>query len=590
MSRKSFQQRKFHMSRRQALGAMGAAGAISAFSNPIGALLNGLVQGIFARAQAGPGVPLPTYMLYCMGGGPPGYIFQPMAPYESIANVAQDARGHANTRFLPTPSGGRFADLSSVPVTVAGVTTNMPNLWASKIPTVGGGWTDMSQLMANMMMVNSFTREADGHQADSLQLERPLGSPVSIAGAVADRSARPVPAAAMGESPAALFRAHTTGLVYSEGKYQNLNAILDPFNRPSGELASSYLSRRDAMDVAVNSVMSALGSLAGSNQPGADALWSVAGRAEAQVRQGVGDLANEYASRLAKYQDLIMRSKDYSTYPMMGITDRPVAYSSLPKDSKGNCWLTLTMYENKFATNADLRTILGPDTTVEALAESFAVAEYLLSRGFSSSFIGATSGPAALAFQNPLLWGMPPTSAGPANGNWYNDSHAGSPLIDLIAFGFMYRSIAACVYELIRVLKSSTVAPFDQSVIQIAGEFGRSSDDPYSVQDADGVTRYHGTGHGWWGANTTIFSGMIKRPYVFGNPYRNAGGSGTWGGAGKTLVGGVSRKLVYGNVCSTIATLLETENPTPNDQALLAKNTDGSVAPTIDLAKITDAA
>jgi hypothetical protein len=521
-----------------------------------------------------------------------------MNPYESLDNLAQDPRGHVNSRFLETPANGRFADLSSEPVQSAGVTTNMPSLWTSQMPVRNGGWAPMADAMKHMLMVNSFTRESDGHQADSQQLERPLGSQVSIAGAVADRSRRSVPAAAMGESPRELFRANSTGLVYAEGYTGNLAGILSPFNRPSGEIQPGFLSRREAMDRAVASVMSTLGTWAGSNQPGADALWSVAGRAEAQVRQGVGDLVDEYATLLAKYRDIMVRSADYLTHPLSGITDRAVPYSAFPKDSRGNCWLTLTMEDGPaYLRNADLRTMLTPSSYVGGLAETFAVVEYLLTHGFSSSIISATPGVYGLNFENCLKWGTSsaPATLGTISSHWYNDSHGGSPMIDLIAFGFMYRAIFACVHELIQVLKESTVSPWEQTVIQVAGEFSRSSGDPYQVKDADGVVRYHGTGHGWTGACTTLFSGMIKRPWVLGNPLRSDAygeypGSGTWGTAGSSIIGGVRRRLVYGNVCSTIAEMLEIENPTPNDKSLVTKNSDGSVVPISELgtAKIVD--
>ncbi|MEK6773672.1 MAG: hypothetical protein AABY64_07010 [Bdellovibrionota bacterium] len=385
------QKKQTLMSRRDLMKSMGR---IAAGVAPMQLLINGLVDGLVNKAYAqsvNTNLPPRNYLYLMMGGGIPRWQWdQPLVPYESNTSIIQSNQrlSHVFTRF--TDNGGTYERpyYATKTITRNGVTLNMPHIWGNSIPTANGGSVPMENLLDNMLMMRSFDGLIDFHaEAQSIQI-RPSGSAPSLDGLVADRSKKPLPAASFGGADN--FRSGKGAGIATCNGNDALNQLMSPFAR-SGDynpfqqgktvndgLSSTFLSRRDAIDLAVKNALTQLGSVAKSRYPGSEALYSVRNLAEPLIKQGITNLLPVYTGLVAKYKALITR---VASVGMPGITDKSVSTSNLAPESgneaKYNGYKIQTMIPDIIEVrNPNLASIIQASTNITELAESFAVAEY----------------------------------------------------------------------------------------------------------------------------------------------------------------------------------------------------------------------
>lgn len=564
--------------RRQVLGMMASTSLLPLIEDPLKALITGMADGLISKAQAAenPSAPPPRNYIYVgIAGAPARWFFDlPFFPY-SATTPGMIANSNVNTNF----NAAGVPEYRRIAITKGGETLYMPYLWASTIPTAAGGEVPMGNLLENMLMIRGIHSPIDGHAGNHyLQLQPQTGGP-SLGGLVADASTKPIPAVRVDsefwsayKSPRGIGQVNLYGFpIFSNPTAppptNPLGQLLSPFNKTSDNLPASYLSRRQAMDLSIRRVLDTAALYAKSNVPGASALYSLRGKAETLIRDGIGNVASEYSTLYAKYRSLITRCAQGVNpgagrlSPMLGITDRPVAPSSDPfANSFYNHVEVVT------AVNPDLRTLLQDSSTPIALAESMAVAEYLIKNGYSSSvtcglnlFVMGMNCMVA-ANRAPLTAEMNRLSL---------DSHGNGAYVDLILSSFVWRSVAACLNELITQLKAANL--WNETVIQLSTEFGRK---PREVAV--------GSDHGIESGSVSVFSGAINKPFVVGDTQIAADPSltlyqGTWGYGAENDVGGGKARLTQGYAASTIAHLLRVKTPTPNNLTLLQELANGGV-------------
>ena len=559
--------KKNFVSRRQAISMMGLCGAASFLKTPSELLISGLVDGVFSRAQAQATGTQPRNHIYVnLNGGPARWFWDlPLVPY--AGNLPVLSNPHVNTKFSDAGISAGQPEYQTVAVTRQGVTLNMPSLWSTDIPTVGGGQVPMVNLLDNMLMIRGVNMRMDGHPDNNDKQVRPLMAAPSLGGLVADRSHRPLPAVGLPGGPNGVFKSgRGIGQVQLESYSDPLRKIMQPFSRTADALAPAYLSRRQALDAALERALASLGEYARSSGAGSESLETARKSAEALIRQGIGDVSGEYTRLLAKYSALIDRC---AIDPVPGVTDKPVRYSDM---IVANGFTPQTSVHEGFIRNADLRTVLQTSSNPGSLAEGFAVAEYLIKNKLSSAVTLGSGRVFGLRFED-LRDRATPTVAGTTGaGTWGYDEHFGGSVLSVIINTFLFRCLSACLYEFINVLKADGL--FDESVIQIGAEFSRN---PRRDQS--------GSDHGWMANCTSLFSGSIKKPMVLGNtlldsPYAD----GTWGAAATVQVDGAKQQLTIGHSTSTVAHLLRVQPILSNNGTLVAETTSG-LEPTIELAQ-----
>jgi hypothetical protein len=563
--------------RRQALGMIGSAALAPVLFDPVRVLLNGLVDGILAKAQAvAAGVPPRRYVYVGLPGGKARWAFdQPLVPYSGSAVMRNP---HVVTRFQDGGSKAGAPVYATVPVTRNGVTLHMPHLWGSTIPVAGGGTVPMADLLTNMLIIRGVNMAQDGHATNFYKQTRPVNSAPSLDGRVADHSSAPVPAVGMPGGSAEVFKSEKgIGLVYTDDLwlYGNpLSKILAPFDAAPDAVPSGFMSRRLAMETAVNQAMASLATEASQRMPGSENLYSLRNTAEQALKNGIGDVLGAYTRLRDKYQAI---ARATVALAMPGITDKPAYLTDLATYNAGKINQTILSPGSYYVRNPDLTTLIGATTMINGLAESLAVAEYLILQGYSTSVSMGGGGIQGVRMIDYRESSNPGVSLGDSNeGYWYTDEHGGGSVTGMILNSLHFRVLAACLYEFVQALKRAGL--FNETVIQISSEFGRTPRKDESGSD-----------HGWMAQSTSLISGVITRPTVLGNVRVDGsayGGDnpGSWGAAALTMVENVPQELTIGHMTSTVAELLRVEPIMPNNKTLVTES-GGAITPTVELAR-----
>jgi len=309
-----------------------------------------------------------------------------------------------------------------------------------------------------------------------------------------------------------------------------------------------------------------------ARSPGSVALRNNVSQAERKLLAGVAGVAAEWAPLVGKYRALITAVAKDKAVP--GIMDGAI------KDSvAGRRRVALanpaTIVDP--GVDFDARALVSDNSSVSNLAESFAIAEYLLMNDLSSSIhlsVGEPSGP------HPKTGVMT---------RFNMDMHGQGRGSALVISAFYYRSLAACLHEFTNVLKNKALAGgqnlFDETVIHLCSEFSRS---PRSAGE--------GSDHGWGANVTSLISGAINTPFVAGNiyttpnnetfrdDYSNATYGGTWGLGAPVKVDNGDNILHAGYAASAVAAALRVESPNSNFVSVLTEGV-GGLKPASDLGK-----
>jgi len=263
-----------------------------------------------------------------------------------------------------------------------------------------------------------------------------------------------------------------------------------------------------------------------------------------------------------KYTNLMKRSSsNESALRLSGVDDVVVA---------GRSMAGYDVSDSDYFTGSNMNDIVTENSVVDGLAESLAIAEFMLKQNLSSAFsfgIGGLTDTRVTQTAN--------KTNGSINGErgfgFGLDTHFLGSHPALIMHSRFYRAFSAGLFEFIQQLKSVPTSKgnlFNQTAIVVNSEFNRSA-------RMSGI----GSDHGTDSANYSIFSGMVKDLTVLGNvksadPSEAYGGS--WGqAAGLKELGG--RSAILGNCLSTVSAMVEVKTPMPNDQSFVAKQNDAIV-------------
>ncbi|RYD84123.1 MAG: DUF1501 domain-containing protein [Verrucomicrobiaceae bacterium] len=437
----------------------------------------------------------------------------------------------------------------------------MPQIWSWDIATTSG-WVPMANLLDNMIILRGLT-SFDGHVDSQIIQLRPRAGAPSIDGAVADRSQRPVPSLALAGSPNNAFGSGTgAGNLRIENTSVDANPlrnILTSFDRSPDHLSSTFLSRRDAMNEVMNRALASLGSAMKAQVPGSEKLSANRIIAEKMIRQGIGDVSSVYRTLVLKYRGLMGKcAQAHMLRNAPGVMDRDLKKSAFAPNvaTYGGITPFSDNFHDMFQYNA---TNPLNSSGVGGVAESFAIAEYLLCNGYSSSVVAGCHGIVGLNVPGYATWG------------W--DEHSAGTSISLIANSFAFRCVASCLYELTQKLTEAKV--FDETLIQLGGEFSRS---PRVDQ--------LGADHSPDGNVISLISGAIRSPCVIGNtkPSTDPAHPGNYGIGDTMNIDGGNRQPGTGQQSSTIAQILRVAPPVPNDSSLLTEGS-GGITAAVELAK-----
>lgn len=513
-------------------------------------ILQTLVHGMLTKAYAQSQGVDPRFFVdvYIGGGFHAPFFYLPLNPYnsQSVTYNTWNTNQWASGAPVYAPAT----------ISVAGETVRLPPVWGGTIPRHadwGGGFIPASEVAQHSMFFRGFRNAFDSHETNRLQIVRPDASQPSIAGVIADQSKKPVPAVHLNNYTAGLFASKKIGVksLYSGGS--TISPLVTPFSA-TAEM-NALLSRKDAFQSAFQNVMVSVA--ADAKRIGAEDLITTIGSAESLIRQNLGSLSAEYYTLATKYSNLIKSCGD-----LTGILTEAISPGLDPADPD---YLYRRWSSNPLTilTNADLRTIVTTNSTIQTLSDGFALAEFLMKYDLSHAVMFTFQGPSNLNLQY---------APGGTN-SWTIDMHDHGIGAALAPTAFMGRAYAACLYEFYR--RAMAAGRQDEIVCKVGSEFSRSP-------------RHDGTGadHGWEANCMMLFSGAIKKPAVLGNIVQGSETGtyrGTWGkGAVNNHEGNSSTILNMGHYASTLANAIGITSPTSNFLGLVTMSSDREIVPAID--------
>lgn len=513
---------------------------------------------------------LDNYVLLHLAGAPARWFFDsPIQPTKEHKRVA-------NNMIVNSFSDSSFA--SSKDISFSYQTTNafgyeMPLMWEYPIDSSIGKNGELKQLLKNAHIVRGCRMGVDGHSINARKIVAPNPNLPSITGLISDRSEKAIAAIGMSGSH---YPAHVTPLGGYRSEKTNSIFLIDKYSYSYfDDLFHSFLNAANSSKS--NDEMIDL--LLSQNSTLRESTHKKRNQARDLLKKNLNLLKEQYTERLNKYKIIIKNSS--SRRDLKGLTDKRIPGFERERlnenDNQDN--LNLFVLDDFFMGDSDLRDSL-KSVDFLGLAQQFALTEFLLVNNLSSTICVDVPSPTNLNLingysidhyddkTNKLSTKTPLAKFHDAKAKSFTfDSHS-SGLIAHHLFGTtFYYVFANCLTELTESLKASKIenqSVFDKTLIHISSEF-----------DREPRPDMMGSEHGYNGQLNTFLSGAIKEFKIVGNIYDTNKGTpatyydiGTWGeGAPMKFIS--DRPIVYGNIASSIASIMGVPTPTPNDRPLM---------------------
>jgi hypothetical protein len=536
-------------------------------ANPLEMFLANFLMSTFTRANALAAGDVASAFTdqklihYQMMGGYPRYYWD--LPLTPNAGDIITPNPQVITRFKAdaTAIEGIGADYSTVKVG----DYFLPSIWGSKIATPTGS-APMSNLASNMLMMRGINLNLDSHELDGYKQATPIAGGPSLTGLVADQASSPIPS--VGNQSFTYKSPKGISMISMTGNDPFTLAMRSFAVHPANMIALSSTKNAGSSSTVGDSIDNALNLMkasAGAKHPYLATTFNDRANAKTLLLKQYGNLTSAYTTLVAKYENLISRSFGDSSLFLAGVEDLviPGNSSSSLFDLDINGGDRMIRY-----TGTDLRSIMTVKSTITNLAASMAIAEFMITQGYSSSVQVYSSNYAGMTIDSGIATDNNNAAYSSTNAGLNADSHFRGAYSALAVYTRVYRAISSVLYELTNQLKAVSTPTgnlFDNTAISVTTEFNRRA-----RMDAAGAD------HGWDGCAYTVISGMIPKLTVVGD-IQKAGSYGE-GATMSTLsnqVGGI------GNAASTVSHLMGVTSPTPNSSSYVTKDATGKVASTI---------
>lgn len=409
----------------------------------------------------------------------------------------------------------------------------LPILWSSNVPHSNGSTRPMTDLLNNMLNIRGIKVGNPDHTASQAMQFLPLGSSYSLPAIASDYAKNPISAVSVNVGQFKMksqFGNTAVILNPANTKADNLiKSILKPFTRSTGNLQFNDTDLLKNLNLNLNQV-----NINGrSFNPAIDVITKASQQAKDLLSTGFGNIDLIWETLYVKYYNLCNRA--IQNFPVInGFNDKTILTDGSDQ---------FRFNKNILSKDKNIFSIIDSQTNYNYLAGQFAITEFILTSNLSNSIAISTEN------INGLLINIDRMSN-------VNDEHETSGIISSVINSYSYSAFAACLLELIDILKNKNI--FDETVIITGNEFGRNP-------RADGT----GSDHAFNGSSSVIYSGCINGPIVVGN-VKNSSDSkylGSWGDS--ALVNELGTPIDMGHWASTIATLIRVPSPVTASQSLI---------------------
>lgn len=473
------------------------------------------------------------YVHFSMPGAPPRWYFDSLITPngKTAANFIDGGFGTTIQKV-----GSEFKSIYEVQKHVlAGQTLWLPPVWNYNL--AGQKFSDVLQ---HAVFIRGLDMEINSHQLSNARQVAPIIGGHSISGVVADDAQRPMPAIIDASSQAAIaFKSHkgfaTNSISYTENATTNpISSLLLPFKDYT---AGKVVHSANANQLTAQAFQE-FEKLAEGRGLTSTALPEMYDAAMDLMEGKIFDMQAKWAPTVAKYRAIVKEAMQPAKGTLPGVYDKAIPTANLPQFNADN-------NGNRTGIMSDMRDMVTANTNAPLMAENFAVAELLLDTVTS----------------NMVLSLRPPVGfANPSNvTSITHDQHTVGSVVSTMTTTLFYRAFLGCLTKFTGELKTKKI--FDRTVIHIGSEFNRTPRQDHSGAD-----------HGFMAGNTTIISGMVKKPQVVGN-IKVADLSTTYKGTFGVVADynlDVNRPIQTNDVARTVTAMLGVSDIVTNGRALLA--------------------
>lgn len=441
---------------------------------------------------------------------------------------------------------------------------NVPYLWGLPAYDQRGRF-EFHHLLKNMLAFRGCDMKRDGHEFNNRKLVAPTPGELSLTGQISDLSDKPIPVVHLvgQELPSdiansafkAKYGTYSGTIKLGEHKVNHLFQQWFGGSQTSSEIddiASDVLPKNIFKEYQRNTV-----------------------KANKLIEKSFDDIYEHYQKSVRKYQSIIDKTFSKPIAKVNDFDNTSLKFPFYPKDG-GRDW-DLTWVFAKWRHEESI--LIGDWNKAfkkakwDNFADQFAITEALVKFGVIQSSVIIPNAITEVYFDcldfdsletqgNKVISKSKPYRKDII---FEFDSHNTGSYLTLVANSYMQLILMGCLERFIGFLKESKInnkSLFDMSLIHVTSEFEREP-----------ATSQKGSEHGWNGHSSIFYSGLIDGPYVIGNVEVNSSqsmfkDSGTWGaGAPMKFLNG--RKLEYGNISSSISSLIGFPTPTPNRESMV---------------------
>jgi hypothetical protein len=567
-------------------------------SLPMDMFVSSILSGVFNTIQASErGVQPRNYLLVNLIDAPARW------PMDLVLRPKDDSLFVPNpmivTRFNEIPKNPLEMSFEYATHKISGI--NFPSIWGTTTPGPRGSERKIADLAQNTCIIRGCNMGIDGHVRNNMRLAAPNQDGLSIGGQVADFSSRPIPTILLsGEmgfdnNAASAFKSKLGKIpIDIDDRVDDyFKFLIDPFYSKNVLGFRGNAVRKEFVQKSTDLIRFHL------KRAGSDRKFQTSRKnIERLIEKSLETLDRDYQILVNKYSDLVSRSLRNTRIP--GVTDRAIPGFELPISVKKERLTrvvedVLGMYKNEseFLGEKDLRTIYDTSEIIN-LANQFAIAELSFKNNLTNSIVLNVNPITHLNYQRSYAVSNLELSDGPnprmitlknpnkilksriRDNHYEPDAHRTGTIPTLVGSSLLFRALSSCLLEFTDQLKAAGL--FNETLIHMAGEFDREPRKDHS-----------GSEHGWTGHTSTLISGIIQKPQVIGNIYSDSisntdffKNSGTWGKGAP--VAELGRTLNYGNIASSIASILRVPSPISNEKSILAVKS-GRLRPLIEEAK-----
>lgn len=515
------------------------SGVLASRLPPVEKLVSIMSQNFLKKAIAANDSPLVNYVSINLYGAPARWCFDQMLQTKDGQNILPNPM--VATRLVE--NGATYTDARYSVVDFKGV--KVPWLWSTQVASAKGGSRPLNDLLKHMIVFRGYGTNVDGHPSNFAKQTNPVSGAGSVGAHVADHSAKIFRALQFPPlfSASGFSSIKGTGLsVLFQGaaKTNYAATLMQPFTSRTESKVVETLRKRYSNFV--DEAQDQIRHLTSQQIQGLNPLNIDFDNSLKTLADGIQDLDNSWTTLYQKYEKLVMTTIKDRTVP--GLSDLPVIATQN------------TVWQIDLGTGKTIQPNTGSDirdwynnVSCEMMISTFALAEFVLTRGYGSTIELSNFAPSNLI-------GFFDGATTASTGIHIFDQHAYGKVPTTYMNSVLFRSLGSCLLELMDQLKSA--GEFEKTFFHMVQEFGR-------------IPRNDGTGsdHGFNSMISSLITGCHDdRPIVLGNISKGdttGTYTGTFGNWAPTNVGGSNLYLGPAHVTSTIANLMQfTLNPWGN--------------------------